>query len=132
MKSIFFTLFSLQMLIGSSNAQSIGEPDFRVKAFEEAAIMMNYYRDYTRSFENSLLIKGVKSAAKSSLLLELWLADSSNTKDVKMIGILKKAIARLCGDIAEDLVISSSPEREAVIIYTYLAKLEIEIEKITP
>ena len=95
MKSIFFTIFLLQMLIGSSSAQSIGERNLKDQAFDEAAVTINYYREYIKSFDNSLLIKGVKSAAKSSLLLELWLADSSNTKDVKMIGILKKAIARL-------------------------------------
>lgn len=78
------------------------------------------------ALNNRLLIKGVKSASKSSTLFKLWLANSPN---VEYDDIVIEAIDLLCGDIAEDLIISPSPEKEIAGFITYIMIIEQKLEK---
>lgn len=132
MKNIILTLFSLQLLTGLTNAQSIEVSKLKTEALGEAIATIKYYKDYTKTFDNKLLIKGVKSASKSSTLFKLWLANSSNIEDEDDINTVIEAIDRLCGDIAEDLIVSPSPEKGVVGFITYLMIIEGKLDKINP
>ena len=132
MKNIILTLFSLQLLIGLINAQSIEASKLKTEALSKATATLEYYKDYTQTFDNRHLIKGVKSASKSSTLFKLWLANASNIKDEDDINIVIEAIDRLCGDIAEDLIMSQSPEKGIAGFITYLMIIESKLDKIKP
>ncbi|TFB09856.1 hypothetical protein E3V36_05515 [Candidatus Marinimicrobia bacterium MT.SAG.2] len=132
MKNILLILLSLQLLVVLVNAQSIELSNLKMEALEEATTTIDHYKNYTKTLDNRFLIKGVKSASKSSTLFKLWLKYSSSIEDEDDRQLVIDGLDRLCGDIAEDLIMSPSPEKGIVGFITYIAIIESRLKNINP